>query len=153
MHRPEDSAPVADHVLLSESLGLIAPVAGDVVASFYEQLFVEYPEVRPMFPADLGDQPEKLLKAIIALVTHYEKPDALLPALTAMGRKHNDYGVRIDHYSAVGLTLLSTLRRFAAEAWTPAYEGAWLRAYTFAAGVMMQAGASRTTAVRATVAA
>ena len=153
MDRPEDSAPVADHVLLSESLGLIAPVAGEVVQSFYEQLFAEFPEVRPMFPADMGDQPEKLLKAIIALVTHYEQPDALMPALTSMGRRHNDYGVRIDHYSAVGLTLLSTLRQYAADAWTPAYEGAWLRAYTFAAGVMMQAGAVQKSVERATAAA
>ena len=141
MDRSEDSTPVADHVLLAESLGLLEPVAGEVVSSFYEQLFVEFPEVRPMFPADMSGQPEKLLKAIIALVTHYERPEALLPALTAMGRRHADYGVRIDHYSAVGLTLLATLRRFAADAWTPAYEGAWLRAYTFTAGVMMQAGA------------
>lgn len=130
-----------DHVLLTESLGLVAPVAGEVVATFYERLFAEYPDVRPMFPAAMDDQREKLLKAIIALVTHYETPDALLPALTAMGRRHNGYGVRIDHYAAVGLTLLGTLRDAAGDAWTPAYEGAWLRAYTFAAGVMMQAGA------------
>ena len=131
---------VADHVLLEESLELIVPVADDVIASFYDQLFTDYPDVRPMFPADMSGQREKLLTAIVELVTNYEQPAGLLPALTALGRKHEDFGVRIDHYSAVGLTLLATLRRFAGDAWTPAYEGAWLRAYTFAAGVMMQAG-------------
>ena len=132
---------VGDQRLLAESLDLIAPVAGELVTSFYDQLFAEYPQVRPMFPVHLDGQKDKLLKAIIALVTHYDRPDQLIPALTAMGRRHDGYGVRIDHYSAVGLTLLSTLRRFAGAAWNAEYEGAWLRAYTFAAGVMMQAGA------------
>jgi methyl-accepting chemotaxis protein len=149
MDRPPNGNHAADHVLLAESLELIAPVADEVVASFYDQLFAEYPEVRPMFPAQLAGQREKLLTAIVDLVTNYERPEALLPALTALGRKHDAFGVRIDHYSAVGLTLLSTLRHFAADAWTPAYEGAWLRAYTFAAGVMMQAGAVKPTVAAA----
>ena len=149
MDRPPNGTHAADHVLLAESLELIAPVADELVASFYDQLFVDYPEVRPMFPANLAGQREKLLTAIVELVTNYERPEALLPALTALGRRHDDFGVRIDHYSAVGLTLLATLRRFAADAWTPAYEGAWLRAYTFAAGVMMQVGAVKPTVAAA----
>lgn len=131
---------VGDQRLLAESLELVAPVADELVASFYNQLFTEYPQVRPMFPARMDGQREKLLKAIIALVTHYDRPEQLIPALTAMGRQHEEYGVRIDHYAAVGLTLLSTLRRFAGAAWNADYEGAWLRAYTFAAGTMMRAG-------------
>lgn len=135
---------VSDQKLLAESLELLTPVAGEVIASFYDQLFVDHPTVRPMFPAAMEAQQDKLLKAIIALVTHYDRPEQLVPALSAMGRRHEEYGVRIDHYSAVGVTLLATLRRFAGPAWTAEYEGAWLRAYTFAAGVMMQAGAMAT---------
>jgi len=86
-------------------------------------------------------QRDRLLKAIIALVTHYDRPDQLMPALTAMGRNHVRYGVQLDHFVAVGNALIVTLRRFAGPAWTADYEGAWLRAYTFAAGTMMQAGA------------
>lgn len=142
MDRQSVNRHVGDQQLLAESLGLLAPVSGELVASFYDQLFTDHPDVRPMFPVELDDQRDKLLKAIIALVTHYGTPEQLLPALTAMGRRHDAYGVRIDHYSAVGVTLLSTLRRFAGTAWTAEYEGAWLRAYTFAAGVMMQAGAT-----------
>jgi hemoglobin-like flavoprotein len=128
-----------DHRLLQESLGLIAPVAGDVVRDFYDQLFEDYPQVRDMFPVVMDLQRERLLKAIIALVTHYDHPEQLTPALTAMGRAHDGYGVRPEHYDAVGSTLLSTLRRYAGDAWTPAYETAWTRAYTFAAETMMHA--------------
>jgi methyl-accepting chemotaxis protein len=130
-----------DAQLLQESLNLVAPVAGELIASFYDQLFTDYPEVRPMFPANMDLQQERLLKAVIALVTHYDQPEALLPALTQMGNNHVKYGVQLDHYAAVGATLLATLRRFAGDAWNAEYEGAWGRAYTFAAGAMMQAGA------------
>ena len=130
---------LADHRLLSESLGLLAPVAHDVVADFYHQLFVEYPQVRTMFPANMEPQREKLLKAIIALVTHYDRPNQLTPALTALGRTHIRYGAQLSHYAAVGGTLMSVLRRYAGDAWNAEYEGAWQRAYTWAAGTMMMA--------------
>jgi hemoglobin-like flavoprotein len=141
MSRETESRQAQDQRLLQESLNLIAPIADKVVEAFYDRLFAENPSVRPMFPPVMDLQREKLLKAIIALVTHYSEPEQLVPALSAMGRTHVRYDVGIDHYAIVGQTLLATLREFAGEAWTPEYEGAWTRAYTFAAGTMMQAGA------------
>lgn len=141
MNRETESQQAHDQRLLQESLNLIAPIADTVVAAFYDRLFAENPTVRPMFPEVMDLQREKLLKAIIALVTHYGDPEQLVPALSAMGRTHARYEVGIDHYAIVGQTLLATLRDFAGDAWTPEYEGAWARAYTFAAGNMMQAGA------------
>jgi hemoglobin-like flavoprotein len=139
MDHDTDAQRLHDHQLLTESLGLIAPVAGEVIAAFYDQLFHDYPQVRSMFPAEMDLQRERLLKAIIALVTHYDRPDQLLPALTAMGHRHTGYGAVEAHYTAVGATLLTTLRRFAGDAWNDGYEGAWLRAYTFAATAMLKA--------------
>jgi methyl-accepting chemotaxis protein len=130
-----------DQRLLKESLDLVAPVADQLIAAFYHRLFTEHPEVRPMFPPVLDTQRERLLNAIIALVTHFDHPENLLPALNAMGRRHETYGVSLGHYAAVGSALLATLRDFAGSAWSADYEGAWARAYTFAAGTMMQAGA------------
>jgi hemoglobin-like flavoprotein len=130
-----------DHRLLQESLGLVAPVADQLIAAFYDQLFRDNPQLRSMFPAVMDHQRDKLLKAVIALVTHYDRPENLLPALTAMGRTHARHGVGLGDYAAVASALLTTLARFAGPAWSPEYEGAWARAYTFAAGAMMQASA------------
>jgi methyl-accepting chemotaxis protein len=130
-----------DARLLRESLDLVAPVAPELIAAFYEQLFTDNPGVRPLFPAVMDQQRERLLKAVIALVTHYDQPEVLVPALTSMGRNHVQYGAQLGHYAAVGSALLSVLRRFAGDAWNPDYEGAWQRAYTFAAGTMLAAAA------------
>jgi hemoglobin-like flavoprotein len=128
-----------DHRLLTESLGLVAPVADDLVAAFYRQLFADYPRFRSMFPANMQPQREKLLRAIVALVTRYDRPDQLVPMLAALGRNHVGYGAELGHYAAVGSTLMTVLRRFAGAEWNDEYEGAWQRAYTFAAGTMMTA--------------
>jgi methyl-accepting chemotaxis protein len=130
-----------DARLLRESLGLLAPVAPQLVTAFYDQLFAEHPDVRSMFPEEMDPQCERLLAAIVALATHYDEPEQLIPALTTMGRNHARYRAELVHYAAVGEALMTVLRRFAGQAWNAQYEGAWLRAYTFAAGTMMAASA------------
>jgi methyl-accepting chemotaxis protein len=130
-----------DQRLLKASLDLVAPAADQLVAALFDRLFTDHPYLRPMFPTRLEAQRDRFLQAIVALVTHYDRPEALLPALTAMGRRHEGYGVSLGDYAAVGRALLVTLREFAGPAWHPEYEAVWARAYTFAAGTMMQAGA------------
>jgi methyl-accepting chemotaxis protein len=142
MSNPVTPTQVADHRLLSESLALLAPVADQVIGAFYDQLFADQPQYRAMFPADMDGQRDRLLKAVVALVTHYEDPDALVPALATMGRAHARFPIGLAEYAAVGQALLITLARFAGPAWTPQYERAWTRAYTFAAGTMLQASAT-----------
>jgi hemoglobin-like flavoprotein len=139
----EDSAPVRtseDQRLLRDILELLAPIVDELIATFYDRLFVRYPHLRPMFPVTLDVQRERFLRAIMALVRHYDHPQALLPAFAAMGRRHERYGVGIQDYAAMGAVFIGTLRDFAGPVWTPAHHGAWVRAYTFAAG-SMQAGA------------
>jgi len=131
-----------DSELLSESLGLVAPVADQFVSSFYDRIFAGHPHVREMFPADMTQQREHLLKAVVALVTNYDHREGLVPYLEALGSRHVRYGVVPEHYGIVGQALLATLAEIAGEHWTDEYEGAWARAYTFAAEVM-HAGANR----------
>jgi hemoglobin-like flavoprotein len=131
------TGPTADQRLLTESLALVMPVADEVIAAFYDRLLTGYPHLR----AALDPQREQLPRSILALATWYDDPQCLLPAFAAMGRRHQRYGLGTEDYAAVGAVLLGTLRDFAGPAWSPAYHGAWVRAYTFAAGSMMRAGA------------
>src|SRR5262249_42632216 len=91
-----------DHRLLRGSRALLAPVSGALVASGCDQLFAENPEVRAMFPDGVDRQRERLLEAIAALVAQYDRPDRLMPALTALGRHHARDGVRPAQYDLVG---------------------------------------------------
>jgi hemoglobin-like flavoprotein len=135
------TGPSEDQRLLNDSLALIAPASDELLATFYDRLLAGRPELRATLPPALDRRPELLLDAIIALVTHYDRPQELLPAFTAMGRWHARYGVGVEDYAAIGAALIATMRGFAGTAWTPAYQGAWTRAYLFAAASMMAAGA------------
>jgi len=130
-----------DYELLNESLGLVGPVADQLIRSFYDRVFTGHPQVRSMFPADMTEQREHLLKAVVALVTNYDHREDLVPYLEALGGRHVRYGVVPEHYGIVGQALLASLAEMAGEHWTDEYEGAWARAYTFAAEVM-QSGAN-----------
>jgi hemoglobin-like flavoprotein len=132
-----------DYELLNESLGLVAPVADELIRSFYDRIFTEHPEVRSMFPADMTQQRERLLNAVIALVTKYDHREELVPYLEELGGRHVRYGVVTEHYGVVGQALLATLAQIAGEHWNEEYEGAWARAYTFAAQAMQNGASSR----------
>ncbi|GAA1896454.1 globin domain-containing protein [Asanoa iriomotensis] len=149
MTEETSSSHAADAKLLEASLEVVADRANELIASFYDRLFTEYPGVRPMFPASMDAQHDKLLGAIVALVTNYENPEALRPTLETLGAKHDSWGVLPEHYTAVAGCLLATLRDFAGDAFTPEVEGAWVRAYTFAAGTMMQGAAVGASETRA----
>lgn len=129
-----------DQRLLRESLDLLVPVADELVAAFYDRLCTDHPEVWAMFPPILGVRRARFLDAIMVLVTHYDRPRELLPAFAALGRRHERYGVTIEHYAVVGAALVDTMRDLAGAAWTEDYQGAWIRACTFAASYMMQEG-------------
>jgi hemoglobin-like flavoprotein len=135
------SRPTEDQRLLRESLELLTPVVDELVATFYDRLFTGYPRLRATFPPLPDLRRERLLRALLALARHYDDPHRLLPAFAAMGRRHERYGVGVDDYATVGAVLLRTLRDVAGSAWTPAYQAAWVRAYTFAASTMMRADA------------
>jgi len=141
MTKYRTTRPSADQLLLRESLDLLVPVADELTAAFCDRLCSDHPEVWVMFPPILGARRGRFLNALVALVAHYDRPQELLPAFAALGRRHERYGVTVEHYAVVGATLVDTMRDLAGAAWTAEYQGAWIRACTFAASYMMQEGA------------
>lgn len=129
--------------LLEATFDAVKPRATELVEYFYEQLFAQYPAVVPLFQrADMQEQRGKLLSAIALVVASLRQPDALVPALQALGERHAGYGAQPAHYPAVGGVLLQALAYIAGDAWTAEAARAWADAYTVVANVMMEAAAA-----------
>ncbi|GIG57192.1 oxidoreductase [Longispora fulva] len=128
--------------LLEASVARVAPRAAELVAWFYTRLFATRPYLRGLFPADMADQHDRLLAALLGLVADCDRPDILGPRLTRLGRDHRKYGVRTAHYAGVGETLIAALAHFSGTGWDAATEAAWLRLYTYAMTVMTEAADS-----------
>eukprot|EP00980_Cylindrotheca_fusiformis_P012420 scaffold3046_cov105-Cylindrotheca_fusiformis.AAC.19 len=79
---------------------------------FYDRLFDQYPEVRPMFQNDMKVQYRKLYSAVSLAVKSLDNVDALLPVLKDLGRKHAKYGVLRPHYAAVCDCFLYTMNSY-----------------------------------------
>jgi len=124
--------------LIEESFAAVAPRGAALVARFYEQLFQDYPEVKPMFNTDIHQQQKKLLGALVLVVQNLRKPEKLKPALEQLGIKHNDYNVVPEQYQAVGSTLLKTLAEFAGDVWGSELEDAWATAYGAISKIMIE---------------
>lgn len=145
MTDPDPDQTGRDAALIAESLNLVASRGDDLIALFYDQLFDRHPEVRALFPADMTEQRERLLKAVVDVVTSYARRDDLLPTLHELGARHVGYGARPEHYPIVGGVLLDSLATVAGPAWTHEYEQVWTRMFTFVSDAML-AGATAGTA-------
>lgn len=120
----------------------IAPVADEVTSYFYALLFVRHPELRPLFPAAMDVQRDRLLKALLTTAEHLDDTPVLVGYLRNLGRGHRKYGTLAEHYPAVGECLIGALSQYAARIWNAHTEAAWVRAYTTMSQVMIDAAAA-----------
>ena len=122
-----------------ESVGL------DVTRKFYEDLFVKFPDVAPMFAGTtIEDQHIKLWSAINVVISSLREPATFIPVLEDLGRRHKSYGAEPAHYQAVAETLLAVMAEFAGDLWTNEVSNAWANALTTIAGIMIKASQEET---------
>lgn len=129
-----------DTAALKDNFASVAAHGGDDVAQFfYSYLFLKYPETRDMFPPGMANQRDRLVGALIRIVTDVDNVGALVPYLQDLGRDHRKFGAVAAHYPAVGEALLTTLRHFSGDGWTPSLQADWTAAYGIVAGAMVDA--------------
>ncbi|MFF7279310.1 globin domain-containing protein [Streptomyces griseorubiginosus] len=142
-HLPQsDQPPSPDAVLIRRTMAGITDVADKVTSYFYALLFVRHPELRPLFPAAMDAQRDRLLKALLTAAEHIDNTPVLADYLQNLGRGHRKYGTRPEHYPAVGECLIGALSKYAPGIWNAETEAAWVRAYTTISQVMIDAAAA-----------
>jgi len=129
----------AEIKLVRSSFEQVVPIAEAAAGMFYERLFEQNPELRSMFTGDMAEQGRKLMQMLTTAVKALDKVKTLAPALEALAVRHQGYGVRPQHYDAVGAALLWTLGQGLGEAFTPEVEAAWTKTYGLIADVMLGA--------------
>ena len=123
--------------LVRESWLKCQPTLRQAGAQFYERLFVLDPTVRQLFAAtDMAEQQRKLIAMLNRIVGLLDRPDELVPSVTALGHRHGGYGVKDAHYETVGSALLWVLQQGLWEEFTPAVREAWTEAYLLSATLM-----------------
>jgi NAD(P)H-flavin reductase/hemoglobin-like flavoprotein len=128
-----------DTAALKASWAQAAALGDEVPSYFYAHLFLTHPELRSMFPIRMSGQRDKLVAALGAVISNVDQLDEVVPVLEQLGRDHRRFRAVTEHYSAVGASLLATLKHFFGPAWTPELHETWSEAYGLVAKVMVTA--------------
>jgi hemoglobin-like flavoprotein len=123
--------------LVQESFAKVAPISEQAATLFYDRLFEVAPAVKVMFPADMKEQRKKLMATLAVVVNGLSHLESVLPAASALAKRHVSYGARPEHYPVVGGALLWTLEKGLGEAWTADVADAWTAAYGTLSGYMI----------------
>jgi hemoglobin-like flavoprotein len=115
--------------LVQQSFTKVAPISELAAKIFYDRLFEVAPAVKAMFPNDMTEQRKKLMATLAVVVNGLSNLESVLPAASALARRHVAYGAKPAHYPVVGGALLWTLEKGLGEAWTPDVASAWSAAY------------------------
>ena len=123
--------------LVQKSFSKVAPISEQAAELFYGRLFEIEPEAKPLFKGDMKEQGKKLMGTLAFVVGGLTNLESILPAASALAKRHVAYGVKPAHYTPVGAALLWTLEKGLGDDWTPDVAEAWTGAYTTLAGYMI----------------
>lgn len=123
--------------LVQDSFAKVAPISEQAAVLFYDRLFEVAPSVRAMFPDDMTEQRKKLMGTLAVVVNGLSNLGAILPAASALAKRHVAYGAKPEHYPVVGGALLWTLEKGLGDGWTPELAEAWTAAYGTLSGYMI----------------
>jgi nitric oxide dioxygenase len=123
--------------LVQDSFAKVAPISEQAAVLFYDRLFEVAPQVRAMFPDDMTEQRKKLMGTLAVVVNGLTNLGAVLPAASALAKRHDKYGAKPEHYPVVGGALLWTLEKGLGDGWTPELAEAWTAAYGTLSGFMI----------------
>ena len=131
----------ADQItLIRETWPTVAAKADALTATFYARLFEIDESAAKLFAhVDMGGQRKKLAQTLAVVVHALDDPDSLLPAVSALGKRHAHYGVEYHHFDSVGEALLTALGSTLGADYTQAIHDAWAGAYALLAAVMKRA--------------
>jgi len=104
---------------------------------FYGKLFMSYPRLRHLFTTPIEEQSKKLVEMLSIIVARLDRPDEFKSEVRQLAIRHVAYGVKPEHYKAVGQALLWTLGQGLGKDWTEETKQAWTACYEELAKMMM----------------
>jgi hemoglobin-like flavoprotein len=111
-------------------------LVGDV---FYSKLFLAMPGLRSLFHITKEEQSKKLIEMLNVIVGRLDRLEELTDDIRRLAIRHVQYGVKREHYDAVGQALLWTLQQGLGKDWNSEVKDAWSACYALLSQTMINA--------------
>ena len=113
---------------IQESFTKVVPISEQAAAFFHDRLFEIAPAVKPLFRGDMKEQGSKLMATLAVVVNGLGNLEAVLPAASALAKRHVEYGVKLADYEPgrgaavdAGTRAWRTMDAGTGAAWSAAY--------------------------------
>jgi len=111
-------------------------VVGDV---FYSKLFFDMPYLEKLFHTPKEEQSRKLIEMLSVIVGRLDNLEELTEEIKQLAIRHVQYGVKEQHYKAVGTALLWTLQQGLGRDWNEEIKEAWASCFHTLSTAMINA--------------
>jgi len=109
---------------------------GDV---FYSKLFFDMPQLENLFHTPKEDQSKKLVDMLSVIIGRLDNLEELTEEIEQLAIRHVQYGVKEQHYKAVGAALLWTLQQGLGRDWNEKVRQAWTVCFQILSDTMINA--------------
>lgn len=104
---------------------------------FYADLFARFPELRGMFRSDISGLKQKLLHTLEWIIGNLDRPAEVRAVARELGKKHETFGARQEHYPIVRDVLVEAMGKVAGGKWTREIEADWRLSIDLLTALMM----------------
>ena len=125
--------------LIRRSFARAFMAKANIAKCFYADLFLRAPDLRRIFPREMGPQQDKLNDMIATLVRESHRGESLSGPLRNMAIRHVAYGARPEHFPFLRDALVHALRTQIPGGLVQAEVEAWIAGFDWVAGQMIPA--------------
>ncbi len=111
----------------------------------FGRLFEQSPELRSLFPGDLTHLKHRFVRMLHWLITHLHEPQKLRIALVDLGKRHQDYSVKPEHYPKMCDALIDAMAMISADDWNEEMAHDWRQTFELMVHHMLRAYRSEDT--------
>ena len=106
---------------------------------FYESMFEQNPNIKPLFSSDIETQRIKLLNTLNLVINSIRHLEELKESLLELGKLHKEIGVNASMYDIVISNAVTALKVASNNTTTQEEEKAWEQAFRAISDTMLEA--------------
>lgn len=127
------------------TLEMVLPLADTFAFMFYQRFFEVEPGARPLFPADMSQQRQKIIRLLTFALRGLEQPRVIEAELHRLGQHHAQYHISRQQYEQMNEAIVWAFTKVLGDKFTGEMRQAWRDGLNAITDIMLAAAAEAET--------